>query len=124
MENKWIERIAIAIVTAMLGLFVGSYTDIGKFSVRLRYLEKEIDTKIDNQILIEWLKRNKEDMKVIINDVKDNTIEIHKLREEMHEIELQAVGVNATRGYEDDIDWNYENLISFEWANYKELNNE
>lgn len=124
MENRWTERIALAIVMSMIGLFIGSYTDVGKFSVRLDYIENDLDTKIDNKILIEWMKSNKEDMKAIIKDIESNEKELHELRERLHEIELRYVGINVTRDYMDTYDWNYENLISFEWQHYNEIYDE
>ena len=111
-EREFIKRLKkiIAWLVGILGAIVASVIIAGgamgnalntymiKHDAEIRALVKSIDSKVNNDVILEYIKYNDKMMKLIMSGVDENHDAIKELRAEMKEFEIKYFSDNRVRG--------------------------
>ena len=103
---KWVVGVATALLIAgiigatSLGGAVNNY--MIKHDTELQSLIKNIDSKVSNEVVLEYIRYNDKMVKLIMDGVDKNHEAIDELREEIKRFQIKYFSQNAMRGIEVD----------------------
>ena len=93
--------IALLIGFGSLGAAFNNY--IIKHEAEISGFKEKMDTKVDNSVVLEYIKYNDRMMKLVLEGVEKNSDKIEELKKEIKEFELKYFVQNTKRGgYSDE----------------------
>ena len=103
---RWIVGIGGSLIVALLvgfaSLGAGFNNYIIKHDTEIHNLIKTVDSKVSNAVILEYIKYNDRMIKLVLDGIEKNHLQIEELRKEMKDFELKYFVQDARRGTQKD----------------------